>query len=541
MGFVAWKLCLSLCLVVLSALFSGLTLGLFGLDTFSLKVISTSGSPENRRYAQRIRPLREKGNHLLCTLLLGNVVVNALLSILMAEMTSGLLGLLVSTTLIVIFGEIIPQATCTRHALLLGSKALPLLQTFMVLLYPVAKPIALILDCFLGKDVGQIYDKNELRTLVQIHREKGAVGASEEAIVSGAFQFADLTVVDIMTKLEDVYMLNIDSKLDAETLTAIWQTGHTRIPVYEKDVNTIAGMLYVKDLVLVHADDKMPLKNFLLYHSREFYKVPSDTKLPVMLQKFKSGKSHLAIVFRINNTGATDPFYETVGIVTLEDVIEQIIQDEIVDEMDVYVDIATKRRTARRSAAALTKRIRLTPNQIQACASFLHMSIDLFGQSIFDLPSVARLVAESEVHDLKPRRPDGSNEEDATLYTQGKSAQFFTLILSGKVEVESGKDRFHTELGAWGLLALRALQDQPFVPDFTARALSDTRVLRISASLYHKAVAQYNASTKTHTQYTPEASKPIYSYSSSKLSTFRKSPTIQPQSTSSCSIASNDL
>ena len=108
-----WRLLIIILLILLSGLFSGLTLGLLGLDTKNLELL-TMGPFENAEaekqaeYAKRILPVRKKGNLLLCTLLLGNVAVNSLLAILMADITSGLVGFALSTALIVIFGEITP-------------------------------------------------------------------------------------------------------------------------------------------------------------------------------------------------------------------------------------------------------------------------------------------------------------------------------------------------------------------------------------------------------------------------------------------------
>ena len=112
-------------LILLSGLFSGLTLGLMSLDKIGLETVigagevdqATKDEKRQAEYAKKIAPIRSNGNFLLTTLLLGNVAVNALLSILLADLTSGTVGFVVSTAVIVIFGEIVPQALCSRHAL----------------------------------------------------------------------------------------------------------------------------------------------------------------------------------------------------------------------------------------------------------------------------------------------------------------------------------------------------------------------------------------------------------------------------------------
>merc|ERR1719197_2335715 len=106
---------------MLSGLFSGLTLGLLSLDKVGLQIVIKGGEPDESKYAAQILPIRRKGNLLLCTLLLGNVAVNSALSILTANIASGTVGFLVSTGLIVIFGEILPQSACSKYALHVGA------------------------------------------------------------------------------------------------------------------------------------------------------------------------------------------------------------------------------------------------------------------------------------------------------------------------------------------------------------------------------------------------------------------------------------
>lgn len=167
-------------LILMSGLFSGLTLGLMSLDTQGLMIVIAGGDPVEKRQAERILPVRQRGNQLLCTLLIGNTLVNAMLAILIDNITSSLsavLGTLLSTVFILIFGEIIPQSFCSRYGLAAGSKTADLVGVIMFVLYPVAKPIAMVLDRLLGAELGQVYSKNELKELIRaqagIRRDAG--------------------------------------------------------------------------------------------------------------------------------------------------------------------------------------------------------------------------------------------------------------------------------------------------------------------------------------------------------------------------------
>ncbi len=131
-----------------SAMFSGLNLALFGISRLRLEVEATSGSTA----AKRILLLRQDSNFLLTTILWGNVSVNVLLALLSNSVLAGVSAFLFSTVFITFFGEITPQAYFSRNALQTGSLLAPVLRICQVLLYPVAKPSALILDWLLGKE-----------------------------------------------------------------------------------------------------------------------------------------------------------------------------------------------------------------------------------------------------------------------------------------------------------------------------------------------------------------------------------------------------
>jgi metal transporter CNNM len=280
-------------LLVLSGLFSGLNLGLMALDQTELKVIERCGKEKEKRYAKSIQPLRKRGNFLLCSLLLGNVLVNNTMTILLDDLTSGIIAVVGSTMGIVIFGEIVPQSICSRHGLAVGAKTIWVTKFFMLATFPLSYPISLLLDCVLGEEIGQVYNREKLMELIKISSndlEKGEID-----IISGAMEFSKKTVKDVMTPLDDAYMISHDNVLDFETMSEIMKRGYSRIPVYSDKRCNIVALLNIKDLAFVDPDDKTPLKAICQFYNHPISFVYEDDKLDDMLAEFKKGKSSLDI------------------------------------------------------------------------------------------------------------------------------------------------------------------------------------------------------------------------------------------------------
>jgi len=155
--------------LVQSALFSGLTLGLFGLSRLRLEIAAA----ERNRSAIKILTVRKDANFLLATLLWGNVSVNVLLTMLTDSALTGLGAFLFSTVGITVFGEIMPQAYFSRHAARVGVALIPFIRFYGFLLYPVAKPSAFLLDAWLGKEGVQFFREKELEVLLEKHMRSG--------------------------------------------------------------------------------------------------------------------------------------------------------------------------------------------------------------------------------------------------------------------------------------------------------------------------------------------------------------------------------
>ena len=323
--------------MVLSGLFSGLNLGLMSLDPNELKIVERSGTSRQKKYAKKIMPVRRHGNFLLCTLLLGNTLVNASFTILLDGLTSGIVAVIGSTMAIVIMGEIVPQSICSRYGLAVGAYTIWLTKLFMVITFPLSFPVSKLLDCILGKELGNVYNKQQLIEMLKLQNEYNDLEQDEVGIISGALKYRSKTVQEVMTPLEDCFLLDEEAVLDFQTMSAIIKSGYSRIPIYSSERANIVALLFVKDLAFVDPDDCIPLLSVIKFYNHPVHKVFFDTTLDKMLEEFKQGTTHLAVVLKINDGGGTgDPFYECIGIVTLEDIIEEIIQAEIVDETDVY-------------------------------------------------------------------------------------------------------------------------------------------------------------------------------------------------------------
>ncbi|XP_034752894.1 metal transporter CNNM4 [Etheostoma cragini] len=391
------------CLLVLSGMFSGLNLGLMALDPMELRIVQSCGTEKEKKYARKIEPIRSKGNYLLCSLLLGNVLVNTTLTILLDDLTGSGLGAVVASTVgIVIFGEIVPQALCSRHGLAVGADTILVTKFFMFLTFPVSFPVSKLLDFMLGEEIGIVYNREKLVGMLKVTEPYNDLVKEELNMIQGALELRNKTVEDVMTPTDHCFMIQADAVLDFNTMSEIMESGYTRIPVYDDERSNIVDILYVKDLAFVDPDDCTTLKTITKFYNHPVHFVFHDTKLDAMLEEFKKGKSHLAIVQKVNNEGEGDPFYEVLGLVTLEDV-------------NLF------------SPFQVTEKVLLR---------------------ILRHPDV--------IQELK------FNENDKRsplhfIYQRGKPVDYFVLILQGRVEVEAGNENMKFETGPFSYYGVMAL------------------------------------------------------------------------------------
>lgn len=475
--------------------------------------------------------MRDHGNYLLCSILLGNVLVNSTFTILLDGLTSGLVAVVCSTFAIVIFGEITPQAICSRHGLAVGAKTIYITKIVMFLTAPLAWPVSKMLDCILGEEIGNVYNRERLKELVTVTKDLNDLDKDEVNIISGALELRKKTVSDVMTHIEDVFMLDIDAVLDFETVSDIMKSGFSRVPVFERVRQNIVTLLYIKDLAFVDPDDNTPLKTLCEFYENPCHFVFDDMTLDVMFKQFKDGhKGHMAFVHRVNNEGDGDPYYETMGLITLEDVIEELIQAEIMDETDVFTDNRTKVKRQRKNKQDFSMfaerrenhRMRISPQLTLATFQYLSTSVDAFKRDNVSETILRRLLNQDIIHHVRCK---GKEKDDASMviYQQGKPVDYFVLILEGRVEVTVGRENLVFESGPFTYFGIQALvqnvgnvdlPQQPsslvsavgaggtqvlgslqslnmdallrttFVPDYSVRAVTEVIYMTIKRTLY---------------------------------------------------------
>lgn len=349
-----WRIAISTVLVFAGGVFAGLTLGLMGLDELHLRVLATSSEDlTEKRNAQKVLKLMQRGRHwVLVVLLLGNVVINESLPIFLdGAIGGGIAAVVISTTAIVIFGEVIPQAVSVRYGLAIGARCAPFVLCLMYLFAPIAYPTAKLLDCVLGQNEGHTYKKAELKSFLQFHRTgEEPLRDDEISILNGVLELNTKNVETIMTPIKDVVTLSSDTILDHTTVDAILTSGYSRFPIHEPgNPLSFQGLLLIKKLLVYDPARALPVSDFKLSILPEAY--PSINCFQA-LDYFQTGRAHLLLVSRTPGVAGGG-----IGVITLEDIIEEIISEEIVDETDRYEDNQSKRRAKRITTATVMRGI----------------------------------------------------------------------------------------------------------------------------------------------------------------------------------------
>ena len=308
-------------LVLASAVCSGLNIALMALDLPDLRRKAKLGNKQ----AQRVLPLRKHTHLTLGSILLTNVAAVSASSLVLEHRLNGVLAGLVSTLLIVVFGEVMPQALFAKNPLSWTSRFAPLLKLMIVLTFVVSKPLQLLLDRLFPHQRATLQSRRELGLILAEHQANAAseLDDDEAEIMQGALSLSEKRVRDIMTDIRHTYWLTPETILDGNKIDELKEKGFSRIPVFDARLTKCYGILLMKDMVDIDFDD-----NHYEVHDMTLHPTPlvgSMTALDTMFRRFMTAGSHLIPIERDD---------QIVGIVTIEDLIEEILGHEIEDETD---------------------------------------------------------------------------------------------------------------------------------------------------------------------------------------------------------------
>ncbi len=322
-------------LIALSALFSACETALSSVNRVRLKSRADAG----HRGAQKALELAERFERTLPAILIGNNVVNiaaASAATLIASSLFGVSGAAVSTVVmtavILVFGEVLPKSYAKQHSEQVAIAAAPLMRLLVWLLYPLVWLLMALQEGVsrMQKTENQpLVTEEELMTIIEAIEEEGVIDEQKSELVQSALEFDDITAQEVLTPRVDLVAVEVDEPL-AQVLDTVMKERFSRIPVYQGTIDEIIGILHTRDLLeAVVRGGPVELRDLLVPPLF----IHKTRRLSSLLTDLQAGRLHMAVV--------TDDFGGTLGVVTLEDLLEQLV-GEIWDEDEEAVPLMEK-------------------------------------------------------------------------------------------------------------------------------------------------------------------------------------------------------
>lgn len=313
-------------LVIFSAYFSATETAFTSVNRIRIKNLANDGDKK----AREVLDLTEKFDSMLSTILVGNNIVNiamsAIATVLFMELYpvyGATIATAVITVLVLIFGEISPKSLAKENPEKFAMFSAPFLKFFMVLLAPVNWIFGcwkkLLAKMFNADGVNPITE-DELLTIVEEAETEGSIDTDQSELIQNAIEFNDLEAWDVLTPRVDIKAIEIDETQD-EIAELFLNTGFSRLPVYEDDLDNIVGVLNQKDFHNYIRGTDTPVSEYV----KPVIFVAGSMKIAQLLKRLQTVKTHIAII--------VDEYGGTSGLVTMEDIIEELV-GEIYDEHD---------------------------------------------------------------------------------------------------------------------------------------------------------------------------------------------------------------
>ncbi|MBU5488148.1 hemolysin family protein [Clostridium sp. MSJ-8] len=328
-----WEIILLIVLLLLSGFFSMSETALMSISKIRTRHLVEEGV----KGAKGLQKLVDDPNKLLGAVLIGNNIVNIASSAIATTIATGLFGAGsgvaiatgVMTVLVLIFGEITPKSLAKQNSEKISLKVAKPISIVVVVLKPLIAVFTGVSSVFIKLFGGDpkasepFITQEELKTMVGVSEEEGVLEDVEKEMIFNVFDFVDAQVKDVMIQRVDIVAINKDSSYK-EILEIIRKEQFSRIPIYDDTIDNIVGVLNVKDLIV---QEKNNLQFNVLDYAREPFYTFEFKKIKEVLNEMKKTRNHMAIVL--------DEYGGTVGIITIEDLIEEIVGD-IEDEYDEH-------------------------------------------------------------------------------------------------------------------------------------------------------------------------------------------------------------
>lgn len=327
-----------LILLLLSAFFSGSETALTAASRARMHAME-KGGVKRAKLVNRLTDARER---LIGSILLGNNLVNILASALATSVFLQLFGqtgvayaTLIMTMLVVVFAEVLPKTYAIAHPDRSALTVAPVLRVIVILFAPISVAVQYIVRRILwftgtniDKEGGLITAHEELRGAIDLHHAEGAVVKHDRDMLGGILDLRALEVSDVMVHRTKMQTLNADDPPE-QIIDDVLKSPFSRLPVWQKEAENFVGILHSKDLLRAFNKIKTNLKLLdVVELSTPPWFVPDTTSLKDQLNAFLKRKAHFALV--------VDEYGEAMGLVTLEDILEEIV-GEIADEHDIVV------------------------------------------------------------------------------------------------------------------------------------------------------------------------------------------------------------
>lgn len=311
-----------LTLLLVSGVCSGLNIAIMAIDINDIH----RKARLDQKNAKQILPLKNNIHLPLVSILIANIASVSGLSLILSTKINGWLAVALATLLTVVFGEIFPQALFNRNPMKYLTIFMPLLKLFMIITYPISKPLQLLLDKMFPKLGSKSKSRRELGLLIsdQLTAKDNEIDEDEIAIMIGALELSNKRVIDIMTPIRSTYYLYPETVLNGLELDKLKRLNYSRVPILDKSLRISYGYLILKDLIDINFDNNNYKVQDLNIHQAK--SIGPKMALDTLFRIFIRYSSHLLVV-------KTED--QILGIVTIEDLLEEIIGHEIEDEADI--------------------------------------------------------------------------------------------------------------------------------------------------------------------------------------------------------------